>query len=513
MNESIVVCGREFRAEVVEHLNQLARQQPPPTGNTIAREACALLAWYGPDGRPALPSAKVALRKLQKRGLLMLRPARTKARHRLRASGQPLPPVEGVPRRVDQVRGLRLHLLSGQQDGLHGLWNDLIIAQHPCGSAPLVGAHLRYLIGSDHGWLGALGFGPAAFALASRDQWIGWSTPARLGHLRQVVGLARLLIRNEVHCTNLVSKILSLALARLPEDWLARYGVRPQLVETYVDRSRFTGRSFSAANWLRVGVSSGRGRLGPKTPVKSLKDIWIFPLEGRARQKLQTEVPPPLTPQRLEHSVAQDNWCAYEIPNWDLGDERRQKRAVKILEARWKQPQASFYGSFSSWSPAKAAYGLIEHRSAEISLERLLSSHQETTQARMAAEELVLLPQDTTGLNYTGLRQTSGLGPLGEQKGRGLWLHTLLAFRPDGVPLGVLDARCWARSPEESDARGRNAKSIDEKESFRRIEAFQRAGAAAQRMLQTQLVVITDREGDSTSCMTRLRLGLPTCMC
>ena len=117
-------------------------------------------------------------------------------------------------------------------------WNDLIIAQHPCGDAPLVGAQLRYLIGSDQGWLGALGFGPAAFALASRDQWIGWSTPARLGHLREVVGLSRLLIRHEVHCANLASKVLSLALARLPEDWQARYGVRPQLVETYVDRSQ-----------------------------------------------------------------------------------------------------------------------------------------------------------------------------------------------------------------------------------------------------------------------------------
>ena len=496
MNESIVVCGREFRAEVVEHLNQLARQQPPPTGNTIAREACALLAWYGPDGRPALPSAKVALRKLQKRGLLMLRPARTKARHRLRASGQPLPPVEGVPRRVDQVRGLRLHLLSGQQDGLHGLWNDLIIAQHPCGSAPLVGAQLRYLIGSDHGWLGALGFGPAAFALASRDQWIGWSTPARLGHLRQVVGLARLLIRNEVHCTNLVSKILSLALARLPEDWLARYGVRPQLVETYVDRSRFTGRSFSAANWLRVGVSSGRGRLGPKTPVKSLKDIWIFPLEGRARQKLQTEVPPPLTPQRLDTASRRTTGALTRWRNWTWAMSAGKSAPSRSLKHAGSSRKPVSTAVSVPWSPAKAAYGFIEHRSAEISLERLLSSHQETTQARMAAEELVLLPQDTTGLNYTGLRQTSGLGPLGEQKGRGLWLHTLLAFRPDGVPLGVLDARCWARSPEESDARGRNAKSIDEKESFRWIEAFQRAGAAAQRMLQTQLVVITDREGD-----------------
>lgn len=496
VQEPIIVSGREFRPEVVEHLNQLARQQPAPSGNTLAREACALLAWYGPDGRAALSSAKVALRKLQKRGILVLHQARTKARHRLRASGQKLPPLRKVPGRVDQIQGLGLHLLSGQEDRLHGIWNDLIIAQHPCGDAPLVGAQLRYLIGSDHGWLGALGFGPAAFALASRDQWIGWSTSARLGHLREVVGLSRLLIRNEVRCTNLVSKVLSLALTRLPEDWQRRYGVRPQLVETYVDRSRFTGLCFSAANWLRVGVSTGRGRLGPKTAVKSLKDIWVLPLDRRARQKLQAEVPPPLTPQPVGQSLAQEDWCAYEMQGLDLGDQRRNARAVKILQARWNQPQASFYGTFSSWSPAKAAYGLIEHPSPEIHLSSLLGSHVQATQARMAAEPLVLLPQDTTGLNYTGLRRTSGLGPLGEQKGRGLWLHSLLAFRPDGVPLGVLDAQCWARPPADSSGRGRNAKSIDEKESFRWIEAFQKGAAAARRMPQTQVVVITDREGD-----------------
>lgn len=426
----------------------------------------------------------------------MLRPGRSKARHRLRASGQKLPRLRGVPPRVDQLQGLRLHLLSGQADSLHGVWNDLIIAQHPCGDAPLVGAQLRYLIGSDHGWLGALGFGPAAFVLASRDQWIGWSTAARLGHLREGVGLSRLLIRNEVRCTNLASKVLSLALARLAQDWQARYGLRPVLVETYVDRARFTGRCFGAANWLRVGVSTGRGRLGPDTAVKSLKDIWVFPLNRRARQKLQVEVPPPLTPQPLTQSLAQEDWCAYELAGLDLGDQRRAQRAVKILAARWQQPQASFHGSFSSWTPAKGAYGLIEHPSREISLASLLRPHIQATQARMAAEPGVLLPQDTTGLNYSGLRQTTGLGPLGEDKGQGLWLHSLLAFRPDGVPLGLLDAQCWARPPADSSGRGRNAKSIDEKESFRGIEAFPKAAAAARRMPQTQLVVITDREGD-----------------
>ena len=117
---------------------------------------------------------------------------------------------------------------------------------------------MRYLIGSQHGWLGAIGFGPAAFVLRARDQWIGWSTGARLSKLNQVVGLARLLIRQEVSCANLASRALSLGLPRLPSDWQARYGLRPVLVETFVDCSQFTGRTFGAANWQRIGTSSGR---------------------------------------------------------------------------------------------------------------------------------------------------------------------------------------------------------------------------------------------------------------
>jgi hypothetical protein len=498
MQDPITICGRQFTPELLMHLRDVAAQRPPPSRNQLAREACGALAWFSPDGRPALSSAKVALRKLGKRGLLELPQAecRRGRGHRLRRSAQGLPALGRVPPSVDRVRGLRLCLLSGQEDPLHALWNDLMIEQHPCGDAPLVGAQLRYLIGSEHGWLGALGFGPAAFALSCRDQWIGWSTAARLGNLRQVIGLSRLLIRREVDCGNLVSKVLSLAVGRVAQDWQGRYGVRPQLVETYVDRSRFNGRSLAAANWRRLGASSGRGRLGARGPRKSVKDVWVYALGRRAREKLQSQTPVPLTPCALIQSLAQPDWCQWELRDLVLGDRRREQRARAILQARWEQPQASFYGSFDGWAAAKGAYGLVEHPSADIRLSSLLASHQEQTQARMAAEPLVLLPQDTTGLNYSGLRQTTGLGSLGEGPGRGLWLHSLLAFRPDGVPLGVLHAQCWARSAEGSDTAQRNAQSLEEKESARWVETFRIAAQAARRMPQTQLVVITDREGD-----------------
>jgi hypothetical protein len=514
--ETVKVSGRIFTPQLIQHLNEMLVEQPHISHTTLAREVCERLHWCSPTGQLRLSSAKVALHKLQDLALIHLPESKSRPAppHRLRASGQTLPGVEHVPRRVDQVQGLRLHLVSGADDPLHGLWNDLIIQQHPCGDAPLVGSQMRYLIGSAHGWLGALGFGPAAFRLSARDRWIGWSTDARLGHLQEVADLSRFLIRQEVHCANLASKVLSLVLSRLADDWQTRYGIRPLLVETFVDRSRFTGHCFAAANWIRLGTSLGRGRLGPKTPVKSPKDIWVYALTSDARRQLQEQVPKPVVPCSLQDSLDAGNWYAHEMDGLDLGDERRNNRAEAILAERWKNPTASFAASFPDWGQAKGAYGLIEQKRSDISMQSLLKPHTEATVARMAAEPLVLLPQDTTSLNYNGLSDTSGLGAINQQGTRGLFLHSLLAYRPDGIPLGVLDAQAWGRSPEQpEDLRSRNAKSIDEKESVRWLNAVTVAATAARRLPRTQLVVMTDREGDLYELHDSIQIGPPNLHC
>ncbi len=96
-----------------------------------------------------------------------------------------------------------------------------------------------------------------------------------------------------------------MAFGRLAEYWQHRYGVEPLLVEILVDRSRFTGLSLCATNGLRIGASTGRGRLGPDQPVKTLKDIWVYPLAGpHTRRRLQEELPPPLPPTPLGESSA-----------------------------------------------------------------------------------------------------------------------------------------------------------------------------------------------------------------
>ena len=117
-------------------------------------------------------------------------------------------------------------------------WNELVASEHPQGAVLHVGAQVRYLIESEHGLLGALGFAAAALAVAARDEWIGWDAQLRRKRLHRVLGLSRFLIRPSVRCHLLASKVLGMVRRRLPEDFLQRYGYRPALLETYCDPQR-----------------------------------------------------------------------------------------------------------------------------------------------------------------------------------------------------------------------------------------------------------------------------------
>jgi hypothetical protein len=107
----------------------------------------------------------------------------------------------------------------------------------------------------------ALGFGASAWKVKPQDQVIGWTTDQRERNLHLVVNNARFLILPWIRCKNLASRILALASRRLPDDWHARYDYRPVLLETFVEKPRFTGTCYKTANWRHLGDTQGRGKL------------------------------------------------------------------------------------------------------------------------------------------------------------------------------------------------------------------------------------------------------------
>ena len=153
---------------------------------------------------------------------------------------------QAVPSDVGALRGLELVLVGNNSE--REIWNGLMAHEHPRGAGPLVGCQLRYLVKSEHGWLGAMGFGAAALKLGARDRWIGWDDAQRRSHLSRIVGLNRFLIRPSVRCHNLASHLLGRVMRRIADDFEAKFAYRPWLAETFVDLAEHSGVSMRAAN-------------------------------------------------------------------------------------------------------------------------------------------------------------------------------------------------------------------------------------------------------------------------
>ena len=498
--------------ELLARLSGRCQGPAAPSRRALVEQFARAVGWCDAKGRLSVSSASVALRRLEAQGQVQLPPMACRAKgarpRGLCDDGQPLPDLPPLPAQGGAVAGLRMRLIQDEHDPAHRIWNRLIAREHPLGRRPLVGAQLRYLVECDQGILGAFGFGPPAYHLECRDQWIGWTLKARAQNRGRVLGLSRFLLRPGLRVPHLASQCYGRVLRQVAADWQERYGVKPVLVETYVDRVRHEGRSLAAANWRRLGESKGRGRDDrQRQKAQSPKDVWGYELAPDARGQLQACGQEVLAPRSVFAPTLAADWVEEEMAGVALGDGRLNRRVGNLLRGRWARPQSSFYRSFGAGAQSKAAYQLVESPRGEIHLGSLLAPHQLQTARRMAAETVVLLAQDTCALSYNSLRQTQGLGSLGEDHSRGLFLHSLQAFRLDGLALGTAWAEVWAR-PEASERAHRNEQSIDEKESGRWLRALQVAGERARQMPQTQVVVCGDRESDIDELYDQV-LGAP----
>jgi hypothetical protein len=281
------LCGRPFDGAELERIRREIVAANPPLRAEIARRVCRALDWSDALGRPKLMSARVGLLRLHRAGLIEL-PAPTGRN----GNGRPLkrgparwPEEAPLAGSVGGLSSLRLSPVTDKPASR--LWNGLIDRYHYLGYRPLPGAQLRYLVESDQGLLGALGFGAAAWKVAARDRWIGWEAPCREAHLGRVLNNARFLILPWVQVKNLASKVLALAAKRIPDDFAARYGERPVLLETFVEQPRFRGTCYRAANWRHLGETAGRGKLDRHhRAALPRKAVYVYPLTPNFRAAL-----------------------------------------------------------------------------------------------------------------------------------------------------------------------------------------------------------------------------------
>jgi hypothetical protein len=444
-----------------------------------------------------------ALRELAARGDIELPLPRLRpGPWRPRRLENPVPPPTEVPTDVSKVKELELVLVTTEAE--HRLWTELMIGEHPRGVGPLVGRQVRYLIKSAHGWLGAVGFGAGALHLAARDGWIGWTEGQRRRQLHRVVGLSRLLIRPCVRCQNLASRVLSLCLRRLAEDFSQRYGFAPWLVESFADRAQVRGTVYRAGNWICVGQTAGRGRQDrERRCAESIKDIYLYPLEPDFRGKIGVPADRGGSPLGPAEGVDGIDWTANEFGNARLGDARLTRRLVESARMKAEDPGEAFTHVAAGYPAAiKGYYRLIDHPDGEaVNAATILAPHRERTVRRMQAQRTVLCVQDGTDVDYNQLAECEGLGIIGTNqtgaKSRGLHLHTVFAVSPTGLPLGILDVQCNAPQPRPvNDKRSAAQIPIEEKETFAWIKGFRETLSVAKAIPNTQVIAVCDREAD-----------------
>jgi len=460
----------------------------------LSRRICGMMGWRNEAGRFREVSCRKAMARLAREGELRLverrweRPNKRVGERATEDGGV----VEGE---IRDLGGIEVVQVTGRGRSVSETWNGLMDAHHYLGSGPLCGAQLRYLFRSEKiGWVGGISFSASAWRLQARDRYIGWSDQAWEKNLKKVICNSRFLVIPTVRVKNLASHLLAKSLGVVQDDWDRQYGYRPVLVETFVDRSRFRGTSYRAANWVCIGQTSGRGRQdGENKRQAGIKDIYVFGLSEDWQEQLRAGPAPGLPERRRE---AKD-WAEEEFGDAELGDERLTNRLCKIARDFYSHPEANIPEATGSHADAKATYRFFTNE--KTTMEGILTPHYAQTMRRAACEKLVLVVQDTTSLNYTAHPLTGGLGPINTAKDQaiGLLVHDTMAFSETGVPLGLLDVQCWARDENDrGKSKDRYDLPIEEKESFKWLKSYEAVGEAQKRCPQTSFVVMSDRESD-----------------
>jgi hypothetical protein len=484
------IGGVALSAEDVSWLEREG-QQPGVTCSGLARLLCERKKLVDGLGRPRVTTARLDLSRLARAGQLPL-PLPAWSARSLRRSvvhEESIGPARPSARSLGELGPLTVILLKGPSDPWHPRWNRVLDEHHYLRAGPLCGAQLRYVVRTEDQVVAAASFSSAALQVAARDEFIKWTASARQCNRSLVIAQSRFCVTVQV--PNLASHVHSLLLSRVADDWNGAYGQRPVLVESFVDTTRFDGTCYRAANWEHVGETSGRGRQdrGHECGV-NIKDIWVYPLDAKWREALCVE---PV--REIDPDV---DWAEIEWGSVDLGDQRLSHRLVEYGRTRFARPTANLPQACGSRASTKAAYRLLQHPKA--SLKQFLSGHSEATISRASKEPVVLAIQDTTSLNYTTHPATEGLGPIGSYGAMttlGMEVHSTLVVAASGVPLGLLDVQAWARDPSQyGQNKDRDKRARKDKESQKWLDGYAVVDAASQRLDQTKVVVVADREAD-----------------
>lgn len=285
-----MVQGRWLQTEDIAQIHRLIVDNPSWSRRRLSEILCAEWNWRNSSGRLKDMAVRSLLLKLDARGLIQL-PARRRAPSSRMARNIPRQdwdetPVTGA---LSQLGPLELREISTDKRARIG-FSAALAQYHYLGCRGTIGENLQYTVSDKTGrLLACLLFGAAAWKCKPRDEYIGWKPDQRACNLNLLTNNTRYLILPWVRVPHLSSWILGHVLRRLSSDWQKKYGHPILLVETFVERERFAGTSYKAANWIRLGNTKGRSRQDRERTLQvPVKDVYVYSLDRRFREGLSS---------------------------------------------------------------------------------------------------------------------------------------------------------------------------------------------------------------------------------
>jgi hypothetical protein len=289
-----LIQGRWWTSDQIEEIRGLIAAHPDWSRRRLSITLSEQLEWRSATGQLRDMAARHLLNKLAERKWIEL-PARQRRggqqTPRILREGQPElfaePRAAAITENLGCLRPLEIVVTQPRTPAATDFMRHLA-RHHYLGFGGDTGPTLRYVVRDCRGRdLACALFGAAAWQVRARDAFIGWSAAQRRERLGAVVNNTRFLILPHVQVPHLASHILGRLLRRLPRDWHAKYALWPYLAETFVERDRFAGTCYQAANWQCIGQSCGRSRGDREHRLRvPIKDIYLYPLRADFRRLL-----------------------------------------------------------------------------------------------------------------------------------------------------------------------------------------------------------------------------------
>ncbi len=280
--------GREITFGDIRFIARLIARNRGASRRELSKMLCEAWDWRQANGELRDMVCRGLMLQLHRICLIDLPPVRQTPLNNVVIRRRPeRVSINRAPWRTSLKQIRPLEILQVRRTKEEALYDGLIEEHHYLGYTRPVGEHLKYLIVASDRPVACMAWSSAARHLGPRDRFIGWSGQARRRNIRFVAYNTRFLILPWVEVPHLASHLLGRMARGLSVDWERVYGHPIYYLETFVDPARFRGTCYLAANWIPLGLTTGRGHNAPtKKATQPKKEVLGYPLRKDFRRLL-----------------------------------------------------------------------------------------------------------------------------------------------------------------------------------------------------------------------------------